>query len=63
MRSCMILGRRRLRRCVRCRRGSAVAAAEHVIGAEPRAHDVAAVHDVGVSRGGAVAAAGRAAEA
>ena len=56
-------GRRRLRRCVRCRRGSAVAAAKHVVGAEPRAHDVAAVYDTGVVRGGAVAAAGRVAGA
>ena len=32
-----------------CTRGGAVAAAEHVVGAEPRAHDVAAVHDVGVA--------------
>ena len=45
----MIPGRRRLRRCVRCRWGSAVATAKHVVGAEPRAHDVAAVHDVGVA--------------
>ena len=49
MRSCMIPGRRRLRRCVRCRWGSPVAAAKDVVGAEPRAHDVAAVHDVGVA--------------
>ena len=59
MPSCMMPGRRRRRRCVRCRRGRSLAAAEHVVGAEPRANYVAAVHDVGVVRGGAVAAAGR----